>query len=48
VVVPEAALTPAALAHAVNRAARAPRPAADLVDLNGAQRTAELIKEWIA
>jgi predicted glycosyltransferase len=46
VVVPEAALTPEALAHAVNRAARAPRPAADLVDLRGAQRSAELLASW--
>ena len=48
VVLPEAALTPEALAHAVNRAARAPRPAADLVDLRGAQRSAELLREWVA
>ena len=46
VVVPEAALTPEALAHAVNRAARTPRPAADLVDLRGAQRSAELLASW--
>ena len=48
VVLPEAALTPEALAQAVNRAARAPRPAADLVDLRGAQRSAELLREWVA
>jgi len=47
VVVPEAALTSEALAHAVNRAARMPRPAADLVDLRGAERSAELIREWV-
>ena len=47
VVLPEASLTPAALAHAVNRAARASRPAADLVDLNGAQRSAELLASWV-
>jgi predicted glycosyltransferase len=47
VVVPEAQLTPQALAHAVNRAARAPRPAAELVDLNGAQRSAELLASWV-
>jgi predicted glycosyltransferase len=46
VVVHEATLTPAALAHAVNRAARAPQPGAELVDLRGAHRSAELIKEW--
>ena len=44
----EAALTAQALADAVNRAARAPRPAADLVDLGGAQRSAELLKEWVS
>src|SRR5262249_3088105 len=47
-IVPEAALTPEALAHAINRAARAPRPAADLVDLRGAQRSAELLKQWVS
>src|SRR5438067_5813223 len=47
VVVPEAELTAVSLAHAVNRAARAPRPPADLVDLRGAQRSAELLKEWL-
>ena len=48
VVVPEAALRLETLAHAVNRAARAPRPAADLVDLGGAQRSAALLREWLA
>src|SRR5438067_2422151 len=48
VVVPQAALTPEALAHALDRAARAPRPAADLVDLRGAQRSAELLASWVA
>jgi len=48
VMLSEAALTPQALADAVNRAARAPRPAADLVDLGGAQRSAELLKEWVS
>jgi predicted glycosyltransferase len=48
VVVEESSLTPQTLAHAVNRAARAPRPAADLVDLRGAQRSAELLKEWLS
>ena len=48
VMLSEAALTAQALADAVNRAARAPRPAADLVDLGGAQRSAELLKEWVS
>ena len=42
----ESALTVENLAEAVNRAARAPRPPADLVDLDGARRTAELIGEF--
>jgi predicted glycosyltransferase len=45
---PEAAATPQALAAAVDRAARAPRPAAGLVDLNGARRTAELLGQWLS
>ncbi len=48
VVVQESSLTPQALAHALNRAARAPRPAADLVDLRGAERSAELLTEWVS
>ena len=46
--VEEHALSPQTLADAVNRAIRAPRPAADLIDLNGARRSAELLKEWLA
>lgn len=44
----EKALTPENLAAAINRAVRAPQPAADLVDLNGARRTADLLKAWLA
>jgi predicted glycosyltransferase len=44
----EKALTPENLAAAVNRAARAPQPPADLVDLDGARRTAELLEQWRA
>jgi predicted glycosyltransferase len=47
-VVPEAALTPQALAAAVDRAARAPRPQPGLVDLGGAARTAELVRKWLS
>jgi len=42
----ERELTARKLAEAVNRAARLPRPAADLVDLDGARRSAELITQW--
>jgi len=42
----ETELTPESLATAVNRAARSPQPPADLVDLNGARRTAELLRDW--
>ncbi|HYR33768.1 MAG TPA: glycosyltransferase [Burkholderiales bacterium] len=42
-----AKLSPQTLADAVNRAVRAPRPPADLVDLNGARRSAELLREWL-
>lgn len=41
-------LTVENLAAAVNRAAKAPQPSADIVDLNGAQRSAELMKEWLS
>lgn len=44
----EKALTPENLAAAINRAARSPQPAADVVDLNGARRTAELLKQWLS
>ena len=44
----EAALTPENLAAVVNRAARAPQPPADGVDLDGARRSAELLKQWLS
>lgn len=44
----EASLTPQSLADAVNRALRGPRPPAGLVGLQGAQRSAELLKRWLA
>jgi predicted glycosyltransferase len=43
----ENALTPDNLAAAVNHAARAPQPPADVVDLDGARRSAELLKQWL-
>lgn len=43
----EETLSPETLAEAVNRAARAPLPPAGLVDLNGARRSAELLREWV-
>src|SRR5947208_3595561 len=43
----EETLSPATLAEAVNRAARAPLPPAGLVDLNGARRSAELLRRWL-
>ena len=46
--VEEAALTPATLAEAVNRAVRLPLPEPGRVDLRGARRTAELIAGWLA
>ena len=46
VTVAESEITVEKLAQAVNRAARLPRPAADLVDLDGARRSAELIMKW--
>jgi len=42
----EAALSPETLAAAADRAARHERPAANLVDLGGAARSAELIERW--
>ena len=47
-VVEETVLTPAALASAIDRAVARPRPAAGEIDLNGARRSAELLKEWLA
>ena len=46
-IVEEAALTPEVLAEAVNRAVRAPRPPADLAELDGARRTVELLRDWL-
>jgi len=43
----EETLSPGTLAEAVNRAARAPLPPAGLVDLNGARRSAELLRGWL-
>lgn len=45
-VLEEAALSPGTLAAAADRAARHERPAAKLVDLGGAARSAELIERW--
>lgn len=45
--VEEAALTPATLADAVNRAVRGPRPPVDLAALDGARRSADLLREWL-
>jgi predicted glycosyltransferase len=42
----EAALTPAALAAAVDRAAARPKPVAGVVDFDGARKSAELIARW--
>ncbi len=46
-VVEESALTPASLAAAIDRAVQTPRPAAQTIDLGGARRTAELMREWL-
>jgi predicted glycosyltransferase len=46
--VQEAALTPATLAAAVDRAAARPRPAPGAIDLGGARRSAELLRSWLA
>jgi predicted glycosyltransferase len=47
-VVEEAALTPATLAAAIDRAAARPRPAPGAIDLDGARRSAELLRKWLA
>lgn len=47
-VVEEAALTPATLAAAIDRAAAQPRPAPGAIDLGGARRCAELLRRWLA
>jgi predicted glycosyltransferase len=45
--VEEASLTPQRLADAVNRAVRSALPPADLVALDGARRSAALLREWL-
>jgi predicted glycosyltransferase len=45
--VEEDALQPATLAAAIDRAAAAPRPPAGALDLDGARRSAELMREWL-
>jgi predicted glycosyltransferase len=45
--VDESTLSPQSLAAAVNRAVRAELPAAGLVDLDGARRSAELLGGWL-
>ena len=46
--VEEDKLTAAALAAAIERAAAGPRPASGTVDLEGARKSAALLREWIA
>ena len=46
-VVEEGALTAATLAAAIDRAAARPRPAPGAIDLGGARRSAELLREWL-
>ena len=46
-VVEEGALTAATLAAAIDRAAAGPWPAAGAIDLGGARRSAELLREWL-
>ena len=43
----ERTLSPQTLTEAVRRALRAPLPPAGVVDLNGAARSAELLKQWL-
>jgi predicted glycosyltransferase len=45
-VVDEDALAPAALAAAVDRAARGPAPGREEVNLDGARKSAELLEQW--
>jgi len=47
-VVEEDVLAPATLAAAIDRAAAGPRPAPGGIDLAGARRSAELLREWLA
>lgn len=46
--VEEESLDARSLAEAVNRAVRGARPPAEFVDLDGARRSAGLLKEWLA
>jgi len=46
-VVEEDVLSPATLAAAIDRAAAGPRPAPETIDLGGARRSAELLREWL-
>lgn len=46
-VLDESALAPRSLAAAIDRAARRPRPATGAIDLNGAERSAALLRRWI-
>ena len=43
----ESTLSPETLAEAVNRAVRVPLAPAGVVDLNGAARSAELLRQWL-
>jgi predicted glycosyltransferase len=45
-VVEQARLTPAVLAAAIERAAARPRPSPGDIDLGGARRSAELLRQW--
>lgn len=47
-VLPERSLTAAALAAAIDSAAMAPPPPANVVDLDGAARSARLLRGWLA
>jgi predicted glycosyltransferase len=47
-VVEEDALAPQALAAAIERVLAAPRPAPGAVDLDGARKSAELVRGWLA
>ena len=47
-VVEESGLSAASLAAAIDRAAAAPRPVPGAIDLDGARRSVELLREWLA
>lgn len=47
-VLEETALSPPALAAAIDRAVRRPRPAPDAIDLDGARKSAALVARWAA